>query len=493
LDTSVGVDYGTSNTVAVLRHPDGKIRPLLFDSSPLLPSAVFINDSGRIMVGRDAERSARLDPARFEPHPKRRIDDLDVLLGERAYPVTELVAAVLTRVRAEAVRARGGAVQAVTMTFPATWGTARRQVLLDGARMAGLPVPTLVAEPVAAATYFASVLGHRIRPGQCVVVYDLGAGTFDVSVVQRTDEGFRDLSCQGLDDVGGVDLDALVVAHARSIVEPAAPDVWKRLAAPQNAADLRHVTMLWTDARHLREALSREASASMFLPIADQEVLMTRQQFEAAAQPVLQRTVDLALSTLKQARVRSEDVVGWFLVGGGTRTPLVATLLHRASGVAPTVLEEPQLVVAEGALHTADLVSTPPRVAAPASQPVAALASQPVAVLASQPVSQSWPAATPIVAAPVPSTPAAAPRLSWRTSELFALVAAGFASLIALIGSTSPLLLISGTLLAIGVLWRVWRIRAGLGRPVDWIGVAVAVPGALLLAIAAARWIWGAL
>ncbi|MFC4996276.1 Hsp70 family protein [Dactylosporangium cerinum] len=414
LDASLGIDYGTSNTVAVLRHPDGKFRPLLFDSSPLLPSAVFITDDGRLVVGRDAERSARLDPARFEPHPKRRIDDLDVLLGERAYAVTELVAAVLTRVRAEAARTRGGTVPDVTMTYPATWGTARRQVLIDAAMAAGLPRPTLVAEPVAAATYFASVLGHRMRPGQCVVVYDLGAGTFDASVVQRTEDGFRELSCRGLDDVGGVDLDALVVAHARSVIAPAAPDVWQRLSTPQGAADLRHVTMMWTDARHLREALSRESSASMFIAAADQEVLMTRQQFEAAAQPVLQRTVDLALDTLKQARVRPDEVVGWFLVGGGTRTPLVATLLHRTSGVAPTVLEEPQLVVAEGALYMADLAATPPATftgvrAAPSPEP-APSASWP----SPEPTTASAtpPAATPPAEADVPSTAPGTPTAS---------------------------------------------------------------------------------
>src|SRR5690242_7906546 len=98
----LAVDYGTSNTVAVVRRPDGAVRPLLFDSSPLLPSAVFAGPDGRILTGGDAERSARLDPARFEPNPKRRIDELDVLLGDRAFPVAELVAAVLRRVYTEA-------------------------------------------------------------------------------------------------------------------------------------------------------------------------------------------------------------------------------------------------------------------------------------------------------------------------------------------------------------------------------------------------------
>jgi len=107
-DHRLAVDYGTSNTVAVLRRADGSVRPLLFDGSPLLPSAVFAETDGRLLVGQDAERGARLDPARFESNPKRRINDLDVLLGERTYSMVDLVAATLRRVAAEAARVAGG-------------------------------------------------------------------------------------------------------------------------------------------------------------------------------------------------------------------------------------------------------------------------------------------------------------------------------------------------------------------------------------------------
>ena len=118
----LAVDYGTSNTVAVLQRPDGTARPLLFDASPLLPSAVFAEAGGRMLVGRDAEHASRLDPARFEPNPKRRINDLDILLGDRQYSMVELVAAVLRRVAIEAVRVAGGPVSDVTITCPAAWG-----------------------------------------------------------------------------------------------------------------------------------------------------------------------------------------------------------------------------------------------------------------------------------------------------------------------------------------------------------------------------------
>src|SRR5439155_9931485 len=96
----LGIDFGTSNTVAVLRWPDGRVKPLLFDGSPLLPSAVYADADGAILTGRDALHSARLQPHRFEPYPKRHLEDATVWLGDRAIPAVDLVATVLRRVAA---------------------------------------------------------------------------------------------------------------------------------------------------------------------------------------------------------------------------------------------------------------------------------------------------------------------------------------------------------------------------------------------------------
>ena len=210
----LAIDYGTSNTVALVRASDGRTRQLLFDGSPLLPSAVLADPDGVLRAGRDAVRAARLDPARYEPNPKRRIDEPEVLLGDRAYPVADLIAATLGTVWREAVRVAGGPPSRVLLTHPVAWGPARRAVLTDACARAGLPAPTLIPEPVAAATYFAGLPHVRLGAGQAVVVYDLGAGTFDVSVVRRGPRGFETLGYHGLDDVGGLDLDALVVGHA---------------------------------------------------------------------------------------------------------------------------------------------------------------------------------------------------------------------------------------------------------------------------------------
>src|SRR3712207_468230 len=130
---ALGVDFGTSNTVAVARWPDGRARPILIDGSPLLPSAVYAEPDGQLIVGRDAVHSARLDPARFEPNPKRRIDEGTVLLADREVPVVELFTAVLARVVEEWHRAAGQVRPETTLTCPATWGSTRRGLLAEAA------------------------------------------------------------------------------------------------------------------------------------------------------------------------------------------------------------------------------------------------------------------------------------------------------------------------------------------------------------------------
>jgi hypothetical protein len=345
---ALGVDFGTSNTVAVARRPDGRARPILVDGSPLLPSAVYVEPDGQLVVGRDAVHSARIEPARFEPNPKRRIDDGAVLLGDRELPVVELVAAVLGRVVEEWQRAVGPAPADLTLTCPATWGAARRTLLAEAAARAGLPDVRLVAEPVAAATYFAEVLGRDVPIGSVVVVHDFGAGTFDASVVARTAEGFEVLAVDGRDDIGGLDVDAAIVAHLGTLF--ADRPEWQRLTEPDTVADRRARRQLWDDVRIAKERLSRTQSADLVVPVLNAEVHLTRDELEELARPVLDQTVQVTRSLLRWANLPAGRLAGVFLVGGASRIPLVATLLHRELGEAPVAIEQPELVVAEGSL-----------------------------------------------------------------------------------------------------------------------------------------------
>ncbi|MET7398281.1 Hsp70 family protein [Dactylosporangium sp. NPDC005572] len=413
----LGIDFGTSNTVAALAGPDGRARPLLFDGSPLLVSAVFADGDADLLVGADAVRAAVGLPAGLEANPKRRIDDGTVWLGEREVPVGALIAAVLARVGAEAARVAGGRPDEVVLTHPAAWQRARLGILAEAAERAGLGTVRLVPEPVAAAAYFATVLDHRVRPGRAVVVYDLGAGTFDVSVVRPASSGpgtsagpdgsigFEVVASAGLEDVGGLDLDAVVVRHARGVTGADAAAAWQRLDWPQTAADQLARQQLWSAARSVKEQLSRHPRGDLHVPLADRRVHLTRTEFEAAARAHLDRTTDLTRTVLQSAGVPPEDVAGVFLVGGSSRIPLAATLLHRALRIAPTVLDQPELVVAEGALHAPAKSVALPVALAPAP-PVAPPVAPAPRIGASAPAPPVAPAVAP---APQPVAPAPAP------------------------------------------------------------------------------------
>jgi len=345
----LGVDFGTSNTVAVVRWPDGRSRTLLFDGSPLLPSAVYAEPNA-LVVGRDAVHSARMDPARFEPNPKRRIDEGTVLLGDRELPVGELIAAVLRRVEFEWRRTVGGAQPECSLTFPASWGATRRLILADAALGAGLGRVRLVPEPVAAAAYFTQVLGREVPIGSVVVVHDFGAGTFDASVVARTSSGFEVLAVDGRDDIGGIDVDNAIVAHVGTIAAEHDAALWARLMQPSTVEDRRARRMLWDDARVAKERLSRQPAADLTVPLLNLDIHLTREELERLAQPLLEQTVRVTQGVMRWAKASEGRVAGVFLVGGSSRIPLVATMLHRSLGSAPVAIEQPELVVAEGSL-----------------------------------------------------------------------------------------------------------------------------------------------
>ena len=366
---SLGVDFGTSNTVAVARWPDGRARPILVDGSPLLPSAVYAEPGGHLIAGRDAVHSARRDPGRYEPNPKRRIDDGLVLLGDEEFPVVDMIAAVLVRVADEWHRAVGPVRPELTLTCPATWGATRRGLLAEAAGRAGLERARLVAEPVAAATYFAEVLGRDVPIGSVVVVHDFGAGTFDASVVARTAEGFEVLAVDGRDDLGGLDVDAALVEHVGKFCAERDPAIWQRLTEPATLEDRRAQRQLWDDVRIAKERLSRLQSADVVVPLLDLEVHVTRDELEELARPVLDQTVQVTRDLLRWADLADGRLAGVFLVGGASRIPLVATLLHRALGEAPVAIEQPELVVAEGSiLADAALLASEPAAPGPTAE-----------------------------------------------------------------------------------------------------------------------------
>ena len=405
----LSVDLGTSNTVAVLSALDRPPRVVEVEGASTMPSAVFAAEDGTLIVGREAERRARLTPARYEPNPKRRVDDGSLLLGDSVVPVTNALGAVLGKVAAEVGRQLNGArPDEVRLTHPAQWGAARRNILLASARQAGLGHPRLVPEPVAAAAHFAAVTGTVTD--QPLAVYDLGAGTFDVAVVG----GATVLAEGGLPDLGGLDVDQALLDHIGRQVSVRDPGGWQRLLRPESTADRRAARALREDVRAAKESLSDHPQTEVPLPEPFGDVLVTRAELESLIRPRLLRSVEVLAATVQAAGTSLGALAGIYLVGGSSRIPLVATLIAERLRVLPVNLDQPETAVALGAHHvnedgtslrTRDVppqlaetrttaINPPPRPTAP--PPV----MRPPAVLAGPP------AGPPRFAAPPPGHPA---------------------------------------------------------------------------------------
>jgi molecular chaperone DnaK (HSP70) len=328
----LSVDVGTSTTTAVLRQADGATLAVEFDGEPLLPSGVCAMSGGRLATGRHARDLADTHPDRFEPAPKRRIGAEAVPLGNRDYTADELVAAVLGRVLDEVRRLTGRPPGRVVLTFPAAWSPDQRMVLVEAARRLGVTDPMLLPEAIAAARFVNAVHPRAVPVGRTTVVYDLGAGTFDATVLRRTPHGFAQLATEELPDAGGHDIDAAIVAH---------------LAATSGATDGR----LFRDrVRAAKERLSRDTATTVGLPTLDRVVPLTRRQVEAIARPILDRTVAATRAALVSAGLPTTRLAAVVMIGGASRIPLAALLLHGAFGVAPMLMDQPDLVVARGAV-----------------------------------------------------------------------------------------------------------------------------------------------
>lgn len=364
----LSIDFGTSSTVGVLSAFGRGPRAIEVDGSVTMSSAVYAGDDGLLVVGQDAERRARLDPSRFEPNPKRRIDDGKLLLGERTYDVADAFAAVLRRMGEETERQLSRGPGQVRISHPAGWGASRQQTLRDAATRAGFTNVHLVPEPVAAAAHYATLRTQTPHHGP-LAVYDLGAGTFDCAVVGIGPQGFSVLAEDGLPDLGSLEIDQALLVHVGRSVSHADPAQWQQLLRPENTGDRRRRRALLQDVRDAKESLSRHQQTEVPMPDPFGDVLVTRAELEALVRPSLLRSAELLAATIRRAGLAPGQLGGVYLVGGPSRMPLLAGLLGSTLGVVPTTQDQPETAVAFG-LHHVPLGDGGPSLTVPAFAPV---------------------------------------------------------------------------------------------------------------------------
>lgn len=349
----VSIDFGTSSTCTVVSVGGAEPQVVVIDGQPLVPSAVFAAADGTLFVGHEAERQAAVDPARFEPHPKRRIDEGELLLGSAVLKVGEVIRAVLQRAVGEARRFAGGAaVDLLVLTHPADWGSVRAAELRQAATGLGKEI-VLVPEPVAAAVFHSA--GNGLPDGGALAVLDLGGGTIDASVVRKQGASFQVLATKGEPNFGGADIDQLLLEHVGELVGSTDPAAWRKLVEGREMADRRRRRVLRQDVRGAKETLSRHAYTDVPMPPPFPDAHVTRADLEKLIAAPLGKAADLVLTTLRDGQVPRRQLAGVFLVGGSSRIPMVARLIHERTGVVPATLDQPETVVARGALRAVRL------------------------------------------------------------------------------------------------------------------------------------------
>ncbi|BCX88059.1 molecular chaperone DnaK [Methylomarinovum tepidoasis] len=350
----IGIDLGTTNSeVAVLEN--GRPR-VLTDAAgkALLPSVVGIDDQGRLLVGEPALNQHPLYPERTVKSVKRHMgSDARFHLGGQDYTPQEIAAILLRTLKQRAEDYLGRPVTRAVVTVPAYFNDAQRQATREAGEIAGLTVERLLNEPTAAALVYESDL-DRARQ---VLVYDLGGGTFDVSIVRIQHGVVEVIASHGDNRLGGDDFDReLLELLAERIQQESGVDVRqdRRIMARllRAAVTAKHALSERPFAEIREEFLFERDGAPWHL-----HTEVARDEYEALIAPYLDRTLDAVHTALKSAGLGSGDIEEVLLVGGATRTPLVTERLETVLGQTPKAAVDPDLCVAMGAAVQAGMLA----------------------------------------------------------------------------------------------------------------------------------------
>jgi len=345
-DEILGIDLGTTNSeIAIYR--DGRPEVLRDDQGRIiLPSVVGLTETGELLVGEEARNQFLLYPERTVRSIKRRMgSDAKVRLGEREYTPQEISAIILSRLKEIAQARLGRPIRKAVITVPAYFSDTQRQATREAGEIAGLEVARIINEPTAAALVYEAAQ-HQ---GKRILVYDLGGGTFDVSVV-RIEQGVVEvISSHGNNHLGGDDFDHKIVEHVlehlklkHGVDVADRPQAMARIL--RSAEDAKKQLSDHPYARIAEEYLAEHSGQPVNL-----DLELSREEYEDMIAPFIEETLGAIHIALESAGLTSSQVDEILLVGGATWTPLIRRRLVEAFGTQPRGEVDPDLCVAMGA------------------------------------------------------------------------------------------------------------------------------------------------
>ena len=367
----IGIDLGTTNSIVAHMRDERPVALTTCDGTALLPSVVYYGDHGNVLVGASAKSYASLHPERTLASVKRFMgrgaDDLETtrLAAHRLAPATtpdeakvvrfdvggrtvtpvEVSAEILKSLKQSALD-QLGTVGGAVITVPAYFDDAQRQATKDAGRLAGLEVLRLLNEPTAAALAY----GLDKRQDGLFAVYDLGGGTFDITLLRLEDGVFQVKSTGGDSALGGDDMD-------RRIAE----EMLDAMGASEAAARTPEIVALVLGAaRRAKHGLTDALEVTVELPKRGGGTIVygiRRPHFDELIEPLLERTGRACRRALRDAGMEPSELDGVILVGGSTRVPRVRSFVEETFGKVPLADIDPDLVVAYGAAVQAQLLA----------------------------------------------------------------------------------------------------------------------------------------
>jgi molecular chaperone HscA len=366
----VGIDLGTTNSLVAIIHPESR-QPIALkehDSSSLVPSIIHFDERGNATVGEAAKSFLITEPQNTIFSAKRLmgksyndiksnasfftykvIDDnkeslVKVQVGDKFYSPIDLSSFILKELKQRAEHILKTPVTKAVITVPAYFNDAQRQATRDAGKLAGLDVLRIINEPTAASLAYG--LGLNKEEQKLIAVYDLGGGTFDISILQITNGIFEVLSTNGDTYLGGDDFDRAIVKHWMQQVGLSEEDLFANKELSQT---------LRLKAEEAKKHLSNNES---FEAIVNGDQLSIRKgQFESFIQPLIDKTIESCKSAIKDAGVSAANINTVVMVGGSTRVPAVKDAVSNLFGKPVHDEVNPDEVVALGAAVQADILA----------------------------------------------------------------------------------------------------------------------------------------
>ncbi len=350
----IGIDLGTTNScVAVV---EGGV-PVIIPNEKgerTTPSVIAFTESGERLVGSAARRQAAVNPERTVASIKRHMGtDWRKNLGGKMYSPQEISAMILRKLREDAQNYLGETITDAVITVPAYFNDIQRQATKDAGRIAGLNVLRIINEPTSAALAY----GLNNGAAQKIMVYDLGGGTFDVSIIEIGDSVIEVLATAGDNHLGGDDFDERIVNHL--VAE------CRQRQRVDLTRDTTAMVRLKEAAEQAKKELSATEAATISLPFITQhagqpvhfEATLTRAKFNELTRDLVQRTEGPVRSALNDAGIAASELGRVLLVGGSTRIPAVQEMVRRITGKEPSRNINPDECVAQGAAMQGETLS----------------------------------------------------------------------------------------------------------------------------------------